>query len=77
MRILQLIQKKQLRGAEVFAAQISTHMVNAGHEVVMVSLGNGTATLPFAGEIIPFNADFGKKYFDWSAWKRLAGIIKS
>lgn len=76
MRILQIIQKKQLRGAEVFTAQLSAHMVNAGHEVLIVSLGDGDALLPFTGDIHVLHANFKKKFFDWGAWKRLATVIK-
>ncbi len=76
MRILQLIQKKQLRGAEVFASQISSHMKLGGHEVMMVALVDGPAKLPFPGEIICLNANVSKKLFDIPAWKKLRNIIK-
>src|SRR4051812_46062486 len=76
MRILHLIQKQQLRGIEVFAAQLSTHLVNAGNEVMIVSLYGGTGTLPFSGKILSLDGDIKKKFFDWNAWKRLSKIIK-
>ena len=53
MKILQLIQKKQLRGAEVFAAQLSTHLVELGHEILIVALLDGKDQLPFTGNILP------------------------
>jgi glycosyltransferase involved in cell wall biosynthesis len=76
MKILQIIQKQQLRGAEVFAAQLSMHIVEAGHEVLIVSLGGGSAVLPFEGNIISLNANFRFKFLDWKAWKKLAVLIK-
>ncbi len=76
MKILQLIQKQQLRGAEVFAAQLSTHLVHAGHEVMIVSLGEGTARLAFDGRMDSLHANFRNTFFDWKAWKKLALLIK-
>lgn len=37
MRILQLITQNQLRGAEVFAAQLSDALVERGHEVILAA----------------------------------------
>ena len=39
MRIAQLVTRRQLRGAEVFAADLSSELVNRGHEVLFVGLG--------------------------------------
>ena len=75
MKILQLIQKKQLRGAEVFAAQLSTHLVELGHEILIVALLDGKDQLPFTGNILPLNVALSKKMFDVTAWKKLSTII--
>ena len=75
MKILQLIQKKQLRGAEVFAAQLSAHLVEQGHEVLIVALLDGKDQLPFAGNIISLQVSLGKKMFDVAGWKKLNQII--
>lgn len=77
MRILQLIQKQQLRGAEVFAAQLSQHLSNAGHEVLIVSLLPGDAQLPFSGKIISLDANLKKRFADWASWKKLSQLIKA
>lgn len=77
MKILHLIQKPQLRGAEVFTAQLSTHLQKEGHDVVLVPVFSGNATLPFNGRVIPLNASQQKKYWDVKAWKNLATIIKT
>ena len=38
MRILQLVTKRQYRGAEVFAADLSAELIDLGHEVIFVGL---------------------------------------
>ena len=72
MRILQIIQKKQLRGAEVFACQLSQHLISLGHTVRIVSLLDGDAQLPFPEEIISLSVRLKKRFSDRQGWKRLA-----
>ena len=76
MKILQLIHKPQNRGAETFACQLSGHLLTLGHQVKMVTVFNGEATLPFTGEIATLNASPAKRFLDVRAWKKLAEIIK-
>jgi len=38
MRILQLVTKRQYRGAEVFAANLSDELIKLGHEILFVGL---------------------------------------
>lgn len=38
MKILQLVTKRQYRGAEVFAANLSSELLNLGHEVIFAGL---------------------------------------
>jgi glycosyltransferase involved in cell wall biosynthesis len=75
VKILQLIQKKQLRGAEVFAAQLSTHLVEQGHDVLLVALLDGKDQLPFDKNIIVVHASLGRKMYDFKGWKQLSKII--
>ena len=75
MKILQLIQKKQLRGAEIFAAQLSSHLIEQGHHVIIVSLIDGEAKLPFQGKIISLNVNIRLKMIDVTGWKKLADLI--
>lgn len=75
MRILQIITRCQLRGAETFAAQLSTHIMGMGHEVVMVALGKGDARLPFEGRIVKLDRPRSKRLIDVAGWRRLASII--
>jgi hypothetical protein len=75
MRILYLIQKPQLRGAEIFASQLASHLQSDGHSVVMVCLFSGEAQLPFSGKIIHLNSKAKMRFCDLKAWKKLAQII--
>lgn len=77
MRILQIIQKKQLRGAEVFASQLSEHLVAEGHEVKIVALLDGDAILPFSGDIDVLGARLNKRFWDFGSWKKLAAIVEA
>ncbi|MCF4102660.1 glycosyltransferase family 4 protein [Gillisia sp. M10.2A] len=38
MKILQLVTKRQYRGAEVFAANLSSELIKLGHEIIFVGL---------------------------------------
>ncbi len=76
MRILQLIQKKQLRGAEVFACQLSNELERNDHEVMLVALLDGDAVLPYDGSIHLLQANLNKRFFDIKSWKKLAALIR-
>jgi len=80
MRILQVIQKTQLRGAEIFACQLSTEMIKEGHTVDIVFL------FPYDKELIdqfpylkftPLNANRSRRFVDFSAYRRLKILIES
>ena len=76
MKILQIIQKRQRRGAEIFASQLASHLITGGNEVKMVTLYSGNENLPFAGEIIELNRSENKRFYDVAGWKSLASEIK-
>lgn len=76
MRIIQVIQKKQFRGAEVFAAQLSQRLKALGHHVLIICLIDGKVELPFDGEVICIKANIHNRFFDFSAWKLLAERIE-
>jgi len=76
LKILQLIQKQQLRGAEIFASQLSAHLSDTGNTAIVVSLFGGDATLPFNGSITSLNGNQKARLHDVAAWKKLAQIIK-
>ncbi len=76
MKILQFINRKQLRGAEVFASQLSNHLVERGEEVKMIALFEGDSLLPFRGEIDSLSADSRKRFYDIKTWGKINRIIK-
>lgn len=76
MVIFQLIQKFQLRGAEMFAAQLSTHLTELGHQVFLISLFPGQSDLPFSGEKISLNRQMAKRWTDYQGWQLLAKLIE-
>jgi len=75
LKILQLIQKQQLRGAEIFAAQLSEELLGQGNEVILVSLFEGISKLPFSGRCICLEANSDKRFWDFKTWKKLAALI--
>jgi glycosyltransferase involved in cell wall biosynthesis len=76
MTILQLIQKPQLRGAEMFACQLSNELIQLGHHVMVVSLFPGESELPFSGPFIQLNRPQNKRWNDFEGWKALTNLIK-
>jgi hypothetical protein len=75
MKILQLIQRPQFRGAELFATQLGNGLINRGHECLLVTLFEGDADLPFTGRLIKLDRPGKKRFFDWDGWKALARIV--
>jgi len=77
MKILQILQKPQLRGAEIFASQMAKELTEKGHQVAILFLYPGEDLLPFAGQKIHLHANSKKRLWDMMAWRRLAKIIRS
>jgi glycosyltransferase involved in cell wall biosynthesis len=77
VKVLQLVQKPQLRGAEMFASQLASHLNSAGHEAILVFVFPGEAPLPFTGKKFYLGGKTSKRFFDKAAWKKLAEIIKT
>lgn len=75
MKILQLVQKPQQRGVEIFTAQLASRINAAGHEAVMVFLFPGNGELPFTGKMIHLHGRQKLRFLDFGAWRRLAIII--
>jgi glycosyltransferase involved in cell wall biosynthesis len=76
MRILQFVQKPQLRGAEIFACQLSDELNDQGHELIIVTLFAGTAELPFKGRIVNLNLSGKNRLFDIGGWRQIAALIE-
>ncbi len=76
MKILQIIQKPQRRGAEIFACQLSEALQEAGHEVDIVFLfDNEIFELDFSLNFIPLGGNPKKRFTDFGAYRRLARLI--
>ena len=76
LKILQLIQKQQLRGAEIFASQLSAHLSEKGNTVILVNLFGGDAALPFDGQTTTLNGNQKARLHDVAGWRKLAQIIR-
>ncbi|MGW1455564.1 glycosyltransferase family 4 protein [Salegentibacter agarivorans] len=76
MKIIQLIQKPQLRGAEIFACQLSNHLIDKGAEVIVVSIFTGDSDLPFRGKLISLDRPLAKRFTDVRGWREFSEIIK-
>lgn len=77
MRILQLIQKPQRRGAEIFAVQLSEELFKFGHEVLVVSLFVGKRELNFSGRMIHLDRSLSHRFLDFAGWQKLSEIIRN
>jgi L-malate glycosyltransferase len=76
MRILQVIQRPQLRGAEIFASQLGIELIKLGHHVDFVYLfSKETFDLKFPLNYVPLNGNEKIRFFDFGAFARLAKIV--
>lgn len=77
MKILQIIQRPQLRGAEIFACQLSKELIVKGHTVDVLYLFTEENNLShFELNFITLDAHEEKRFTDFVAYKRLASIIE-
>lgn len=77
MKILQLIQKPQPRGAETFAAQLSENLEQQGHSSKLVALFSGNESVKFKKDYMLVGANAGARLWDANGWKKLADIISN
>ena len=77
MKLLQIIQKPQFRGAEIFACQLSEELVKLGHQVdVLFLTGSIEDSLPFQLSFKYLQANLQNRFWDFAAYKRLNEIIR-
>jgi L-malate glycosyltransferase len=77
MKILQIIQKPQLRGAEIFACQLSEELVKLGHEVdVLYLFTYKSFDLQFNLKFISAGANRAFRFSDFRGYRKIAKIIK-
>mgnify|MGYP005752527281 CR=1 FL=1 len=77
MKIIQLIQKPQERGAELFASLLSEELKKMGHEVILLSLFEGKSKLSFSDRQIHFQRSLKKRLWDLKGWRRFAELIQN
>ena len=78
MKILQVIQKSQFRGAEIFACQLSVELKKLGHEVdVLFLFGDKDEVLPYPLDFIHLKGSIKNRFWDFKAYKRLNRIIRA
>lgn len=77
MKIIQIIQKPQLRGAEIFACQLSNYLLDQGHDIWIVSLYPGDVEMPFKGNIIKLNRPIHKRFYDFPGWRIFNKLLKN
>ncbi|GMQ29580.1 glycosyltransferase [Algoriphagus confluentis] len=76
MKIFQVIQKPQKRGAELFAIQLSEELIRLGHEVILISVFEGIEALSFSGRQINLDRPIQRRLWDWKGWKTFAELVK-
>lgn len=76
MKIIQIIQKPQRRGAEIFAVQLSEELKKIGHQVLVIALFTGPNPLSSEINFIELKRPQKKRLFDLVGWKKLANEIR-
>lgn len=77
MKILQIIQRSQLRGAEIFACQLATELRKQDVAVdVLFLFGERSDVLPFDLNFIALQGNQSRRFWDLQGYKRLADIIE-
>jgi L-malate glycosyltransferase len=76
MKIIQLIQKPQARGAELFTCLLATYLERMGHDVILISIFSGDFQLPFEGRQIHLRRPISIRFLDPKGWRDFASIVK-
>ena len=77
MRIIHVITRRKLRGAEIFASQLSEEFVRHGHELIMVAL-YPMVNFPIVQGVryIDLNLNQKRRLLSFSAWNRFASLMR-
>ncbi|PRY13303.1 glycosyltransferase involved in cell wall biosynthesis [Pontibacter ummariensis] len=75
MKILQLIHKPQLRGAEIFAAQLTDNLETKGHCSKILAIYESPDALKYNRNYLSINANPKSSLWDRAGWKALADKI--
>jgi L-malate glycosyltransferase len=76
VKIFQIIQKPQARGAELFTCLLSEKLQELGRVVILISIFEGNYDLPFSGKQIHLKRSIKNRFWDLKAWNQLAQLIK-
>jgi L-malate glycosyltransferase len=77
MKILQLIQRPQLRGAEIFACQLAQEFLAKNIQAdVGYLFGNDRKELQYDLKFIPVNANSSRRLWDLKAYSNLNRIVR-
>ena len=77
MKVLHVIQRPQLRGAEIFASHMCRHLRERGDDVMLLSVFRGEANLPFDGDTIHLQRSYSNRFWDLKSWFQLWKAIRS
>src|SRR5690349_9961389 len=78
MRILHVITRRQLRGAEIFASQLSAEFVGEGHEVMIVALRSAREFVTVPGvSYIDLDIKPSQRWWSYGAWKKFAELVRT
>lgn len=77
MKIIQLVTKRQYRGAEVFAAALSSALQERGHEVLFVGLYPPPDNVLTASNSRNIDLNGNKRAFSWSLLFQLVKLVRS
>ncbi|GGZ12845.1 mannosyltransferase [Echinicola pacifica] len=75
MNIVHIINKPQLRGAEIFACQLAQLQKDNGNKVLVISLFSAEAKLPFDGLMVCLKAKKRYRFIDVKSWAYLSKLI--
>lgn len=76
MKIILLIHKPQARGQELFASLLGNHLIEKGHEVMLISIYSGDFILPFVGKQIHLGLESSRSTFIPTYWKKISKLIR-
>ena len=77
LKILQIIQRPQLRGAEIFACQLASELNKRGHQTDMVFVfGNEEQNLPFDLTFHHLQGNEKKRWWDFKGYSALNNLIR-
>jgi glycosyltransferase involved in cell wall biosynthesis len=77
LKVLQIIQRPQLRGAEIFACQLSIQLLQQGIAADVVYLFEQENVLPFKLNFHSLGGNSRKRFWDFQAYRRLSDIIRN